>query len=401
MHATDTSKSVALLARPGQARDRLRQALDGAGVSVVLEADPNGLDASILSASGAAAVLVALEPAVEDALEALEPVLESPGLLVIFDEADVAARREGWEAQRWIRHLSAKLQGHDDVLPPGAENDISGQLQPGRPETPPQAHAGARLEQHLDEAAALAVDLPRDEPGLRLVEPAAASPAPPPLPPSLQVAPSWPEGGDAPVAVPPPLPDFRNLSLVELEPDAPAQAGQPAVKGVVLVLAGIGGPDAVRKLLGTLPAGFQPPVLVQLSLDGGRYDNLVKQMARVSPMPVTLAMPGDTIAAGTAYVLPDGVGVAQSGRGLRFIDAAPDSEAVAALPPAESAVLVLSGADPARMDAVLALSTRGALVAGQALDGCYDATAVKLLEAGGAELATPAGLAEQLVARWG
>lgn len=402
MPATDTSRPVALLARPGQARERLRHALDAAGVDVVLEADPNGLDAATLTAAGAGAVLVALEPAVEDALEALEPVLESPGLLVIFDEAELAARRDGWEAQRWIRHLSAKLHGHDDVLPPGREHDMSGELQPGRPEAPQQAHAGARLERHLDEAVALAMDLPRDEPGVPAAEPAAA-----PLPPPLPAMADWNLGGESPLAipppqaaVPPPLPDFSNLSLVELDAEAPA-TGPAAARGVVLVLAGIGGPDAVRKLLGALPAGFQPPVLVQLRLDGGRYDNLVKQMARVSPLPVLLAMPGDSVAAGSAYVLPDGVGVAAAGPGLRFIDVAPDDEAVAALPPAESAVLVLSGADPARMDAVLALSTRGALVAGQALDGCYDATAVRLLEAGGAELATPAGLAEQLVARWG
>ena len=68
--------------------------------------------------------------------------------------------------------------------------------------------------------------------------------------------------------------------------------------------------------------------------------------------------------------------------------------------PAESAVLVLSGADPARVDAILALASRGGHVAGQALEGCYDAAAVKLLAAGGAELGTPAQLAEWLTARW-
>jgi chemosensory pili system protein ChpB (putative protein-glutamate methylesterase) len=39
-------------------------------------------------------------------------------------------------------------------------------------------------------------------------------------------------------------------------------------------------------------------------------------------------------------------------------------------------------------------------VGGQALEGCYDATAVKLMAAGGVELGTPAQLAEQLVAHW-
>jgi len=402
VHATDTAKAVALLARPGPARERLRQALDGAGIPVVLEADPNGLDADTLAAAGAAAVLVALEPAVEDALEPLEAVLESPELLVIFDEADVAARREGWEAQRWIRHLSAKLYGHDDVLPPGRERDVSGELEPGLPQTPQQVHSGARLEPHLDEAQAWAPEIPSDE--LAGVGSAVPASAPPPLRPptewTLAADDEAPAVRPAAPATPPPLPDFSRLSLVELEPEVPA-AATAAARGAVLVLAGIGGPDAVRKLLAALPPDFPAPVLVQLRLDGGRYDNLVKQLARVAPMPVVLAMPGDPVAGGSAYVLPDGVGVDQGDRGLRFVEAGAGSEPVLALPPADSVVLVLSGADPARMEAVLALSTRGGLVAGQALDGCYDASAVRLLEAGGAELATPAGLAAQLVARLG
>lgn len=462
MPATDSSKAVALLAREGQARERLRQALDAAGGRVVLEADPVELDVATLAGAQVQAVLVALEPAVEDALVVLEPALEAPDLLVIFDEADLAARRDGWEAQRWIRHLAAKLHGHDDVLPPGREHDmdLSAQLQPGRPEAPVRAPVEASFNAHLDEAAGLAGGLPQDElvapaapaiPPLPPVEPAAsaipplppvaaaappalpdldpaqdidlvasweqvaAPPPPSPPPPAVPgwevvddafVAPAAPVAGAAPAAAapaggPPPLPDFSNLSLVDLEPVGLAAAAAPAARGAVLVLAGIGGPDAVRKLLGALPAGFQTPVLVQLRLDGGRYDNLVKQMARVSPVPVALAMPGDPVGAGSAYVLPDGVGVEQTSNGLRFIDAGPDHEPIAALPPAESAVLVLSGAEASRMDAVLALSTRGGYVAGQALDGCYDATAARMLEAGGGELAAPSALAAQLVARWG
>ncbi|MEE7547183.1 chemotaxis protein, partial [Xanthomonas sp. Kuri4-1] len=111
---------VALLGRAGPARERLREALALAGAQIVLEDDPAAVDAQTLSDAGPTAVLVALEPAIEDALEALEPALALPGVTVIFDEADLAVRREGWEAQRWARHLAAKLHGHGNVLPPGA-----------------------------------------------------------------------------------------------------------------------------------------------------------------------------------------------------------------------------------------------------------------------------------------
>ena len=406
MSANESRKPVALLARPGQARERLRQALDAAGALIVLEEDPTALDVATLAGAAPQAALVALEPVVEDALVALEPALEAPGLLVIFDEADLAARRDGWEAQRWIRHLAAKLHGHDDVLPPGREQeqDIGLQLEPGHPATPQQVHAAARFEPHLAEAEARAPELPQDRPGA----------TPPPLPAAdwslAEEAAVVPPAPAAPPA-PPPLPDFSRLELVELDDKATAAPGPAAAAaalpdafakppGAVLVIAGIGGPDAVRKLLVALPRGFKRPVLIQLRLDGGRYDNLVKQMARVSALPVLMAEAGQELSGARAYVLPEGVGVA-AGDGLRFVEVAGGDELVAALPPAESAVLLLSGADTARVDAALALATRGGHVAGQALEGCYDASAIRLLAAGGAELGSPAQLAEQLASRWG
>ena len=102
MHASDAHPllTVALLARSGPARDRLREALGHAGARVVLEDDPNTLDLQVLRDADPGAVLIALEPAIEDALERLDPVLGSPSLTLIFDEAELAARRDGWEAQR-------------------------------------------------------------------------------------------------------------------------------------------------------------------------------------------------------------------------------------------------------------------------------------------------------------
>ena len=81
----------------------------------------------------------------------------------------------------------------------------------------------------------------------------------------------------------------RRIASMGLVGDSPqlsarAQESKPDAchSGAVLVLAGIGGPDAVRQLLGALPAGFPRPVLVQQRLDGGRYDRLVAQMQRAT-----------------------------------------------------------------------------------------------------------------------
>lgn len=402
------TKRVALLARPGEARERLRVALHEAGAEIVLEDDPNSLDGAALGDSAPQVVLVALEPAIEDSLERFDSVLHDPSVAVIFDEAELAARRQGWEAQRWARHLAAKLHGHQDVLPPGREEEVTLQLEPGLPVTPAQLHEGAEIGLHLDEAADMALDLPRDDFAFTTSTPpsnfdqvvdadqwlrdaAPQAPAPPPLP-DLPAEPAV--ATPAPEAPKPKL----ELSLMELEPVGGASATR--VQGAVLVFAGIGGPDAVRKLLIELPEGFPKPVLVHLRLDGGRYDNLVRQMARIAHMPVALAEAGTPADAGTIYVMPGDVVPMVDGGVVSFRPGAVISGVIAQLPPQDSAVLLLSGSDTVLVDAAAALARNGGLVLGQSQEGCYDPAAPKALAARGGELGTPAQLAQRLTDRW-
>ena len=430
--------SVALLARTGPARERLREALVQAGASVVLEEDPNTLQADTLRGAGAAAVLVALEPAIEEALERLDPVLASPALTLIFDEAELAARREGWEAQRWARHLVAKLHGHQDVLPPGSEQEGVLDLEPGLPVTPAELHADAPLDFHVREAFDAAPEVPADglyparegyseplslEEALAAIQAAESSPAPAPAPaappPVPATAPpaavghhsSWSlvEADDAPVATEraTPVEDAQEvptadihtggLSLVELEPELPPSDAAP---GAVLVLAGIGGPDALRRLLASLPAGLAVPVLVYMRLDGGRYGNLVKQMARVSALPVLLAESDQPVVAGNAYILPDDVGVGVQNRGLHFT-ADVEGVQISALPASHSAVVMLSGADARLVDDALSLAVAGGWVAGQTGEGCYDPIAASAVVAAGMAAGDPPQLAAALAERWG
>ncbi|MGH8080728.1 MAG: hypothetical protein ACREP7_09140, partial [Lysobacter sp.] len=117
----EAERRVVLLARAGVACERLRGALAEAGAQLVLEGDPTVLDPAALDAADPDVVVVVLDPAAEDALDRFENVLIDPSIEVIFEEAELAASREGWDAARWARHLSAKLNRHDDVLPPGRE----------------------------------------------------------------------------------------------------------------------------------------------------------------------------------------------------------------------------------------------------------------------------------------
>ncbi|HGM7310595.1 TPA: chemotaxis protein CheB [Stenotrophomonas maltophilia] len=432
---TQAAPAVALLARPGAARERLREALSHADVQLVLEDDPNSLEPQLLQDARPQIVVIALEAAIEDALERLESVLSAPGLTLVFDEAELAARRDGWEAQRWGRHLAAKLHGHQQVLPPGAEDEPSLQLEPGHPAPAPAPQEEA-LQPHLDQALSWADEVPADslysppaqlhepialEQALAALQPVVSEPlqapalpslaepvaAAPPLPPVSFDHTAWSlveDEADASAtgphhaAVEAPLPSFDtgHLSLVDLDAAAPVSARA----GSLLVLAGIGGPDALRRLLGALPPSLSVPVLVHMRLDGGRYGNLVKQMARVSPLPVQLAEAGQRATPGEVHVLADDIGVQAASDGLHFVSDA-QGIAIAALPADHTALVLLSGADLAHVGPALDLAAAGAWVAGQVGEGCYDPAAATAVVAAGMVAGEPQELAQAIAARWG
>lgn len=582
---------VALLARAGEARGQLRRALDEFGAELVLEADPNELEAGQLAGSGATTVLVSVEPAVESALERLEAVLLAPGLTVLYDEAETTARLQGWDLNRWARHLAAKLLGKD-VLPPGAEPaphaEAAEHLVAAPLPTPSALAAGARIEDYTAElgqmaaavpSAELPSDLPQPEPrpggegeppawaappaaegdpgalalddaalaqalgatdappperepasaaepqrlpdeaidlsGLELIDdPAEAVPPPPSVsllsakeirfdasvieveeltlseeelaafgelgaPLAAEVAGAGPEGEEAleldedlaklaasldenlealsiepvaeePLAAPreerPPPPDvshlrlddgaapletpaatrprfdFSGLSLelapVDETPAAPLPAAAPAAPPpaldighlslapladaggeaaaavrTVLVLSGIGGPDAVRQLVRALPASFPGAVLLKQNLDGGRHDRFVEQLAKISRLPVALSEPHETPPGNAVRVLPDGASAAGALSFPKEGGVAALVEAVAAL---DGAIVVLSGADEAAIEPLKAAMAGGVRVLVQDPASCFDGKVAGVLREAGAPAVPAADLAARL-----
>lgn len=659
--AKDASARVVLLARPGKAADNLAEALRQAGAELVLIADPTTSDEVTVRAHDPQVVLVALEPSIEHALDRLDGLLIDPALTVIYDEADLAAHRAGWDAARWVRHLSAKIRHDDNVLPPGTESDHDWQPSPGQIPKPAAAYVDVDLAQFTREAVASADSVPSDgmqsEPGhaargvftddllsvdapvLDTAAPLAVAPAPSPpafgiesfelesfdiaAPDAAQAPSARPEfedldfaapatdrrpgegdgislegmslesmslesmqlesmsldsltfegadsdineidsvqlestaietvlfddsalhrlpgepavssvtpmtldddaffldalaasdaapldggvqpmdlggrfdttldfeadtdfesaaasgGAATPAGVPrtpetvlsfdeliaqsiaqaqsaaqsgqsagvadgqadsspgsllgdlslAPVDDapalvrtpavaprthdlsalearISSLSLVDLDEDLSAQSGAAGfrgeVTGVVLVEAGLGGPDPARQLLASIPAQFPAVVLVRLHLQGGRYDRLVAQMERASALPVALAQAGGGAHPGTIYFLPDGIGLAARGEGLEFTaDGAPAADMFDALPAGHSAVVFLSGSDPQLVDTAMAASGRGALVVAQSAEDCYDGTACAELRKRGAASGLPPELAARLASRW-
>ena len=184
------------------------------------------------------------------------------------------------------------------------------------------------------------------------------------------------------------------LSLVD--PDSYGHGNPP---GLVLIEAGLGGPDAVRQLLASLPAGFPKAILIRLPLDGGRYDRLVKQMMRATAAPVSVAEAGQQVVAGSIHFVPPGLGLRAAGAGWVF-DAGQTLDAAALLPAGDSAIVFLSGADSALVPLVAGGSWNGLVLGQTPDDGCYDPAAARAAIEAGAAHGSPAELAGRLCDRW-
>lgn len=565
---------VALLARPGDARDQLRRALAELGAQLVAEGDPAELDPGTVAGGKPNVVLVSLEPAVEESLERFDDLFAAPGVDVMYDDAEVTRGLDGWDLARWARHLAAKLVG-TDVLPPPPSNadhlpvvDLS--MEPGAPRTPAQEMDHEKLEDYAAESLDLSEWVPTNPSLAAEPVPAAAEPAPAVEPepeavidldlgdleqalgrvdapveaarqtepeiqdlefdassfdidlsalpdenapmPTLDEADALDFSDDAAAEAPlladvdldaAPVsfssfseddlahtggvdddvaalaaqleafeaqdqrqaalePDFAtdfgtsddvpsaaapasgaptaapsaggsmfgSLELVPMEgsesaeaaaapPEVPTPAfrapaaaasltlaaegsthGNGATRGVLLVLAGLGGPDAVRQLLSALPPTLPVPVLLYQHLDTGKHDRLVGQLAKASGLPLDLAVEGKLAFPGRVSVLQPGVGVSHHDNSFEFTAVSGLADVVSALPAADSVVLVLSGADPSVVPAVLALKDAGAVVLAQDPAICFDAVASEQVIAAGAVSAGHAELARLTIDCW-
>ena len=448
---------IALLARPGAAHDRLHAVIQEAGGDCVFDGDPTTVEPDALVSTRPQLVLVALDPQVEEVLERFDDLLFDPSVDVVYEEAELAASREGWEVARWQRHLVAKLQRHRDVLPPGREpeddpDDALPQVAGDTAADPATAVAGREADPEPSLAAGIQADadpaptagveatpspfdpvLAEGE-GLEQDGPVGVSPEQldaeelpsfewslSPGPEGAGIGQDGPAAGEDPAGdeirvgdsgftqpLTEPADDAASkgrfeldlellesrISGLELVQDTPPG---PGPVGAVLVLAGIGGPDAVRQLLGALPAGLPRPVLVHQQLDGARYDKLVAQMRRVSTLPVELGQPGHALSPGVVHVIPPDLGLEPGPDGFRFKERA---GLVDVLPAADSAVVLLSGSDPALVDGLMKQRLAGALVLGQVAEGCYDPAASQALGSRGGETDTPVNLAARIAARW-
>lgn len=202
----------------------------------------------------------------------------------------------------------------------------------------------------------------------------------------------------AKVEVPKPVatPVFKtsSLSLEAIEGDAPVEKQLSGI-GAILILAGMGGPDAVRQLLKALPGSLNVPVLLYQHLEVGKHDRLVAQLEKVSNLPVYLAVQGMVAEPGKVAVIPVGIGLDFVGNELYFGGAESQQALVESLPAKHSVVVVLSGAANETAAAAAHVQSQGGLALAQDPTNCFEPGAAEsLVKLGGktAEIPALAGL---------
>jgi chemotaxis response regulator CheB len=186
-----------------------------------------------------------------------------------------------------------------------------------------------------------------------------------------------------------------SLDTLDEEPSVATGGGA----GMVLIIAGMGGPDAVRQMLSSLPESMPVPVLLYQHLEVGKYERLVDQLAKISHIPVHLAIDGSKPKSGQLSVMPAGMSARADGDSIRF-GAGSLNELIGALPAKNSVVVLLSGADAALVPSVRAVDQAGGLTLAQDPDSCFDPAAAIALKRLGSQTFPALGLARQVAARW-
>jgi hypothetical protein len=380
--------------------------------------DTGGL--ALVDEAGSAPADAEAKPDAADTRGASLETIDTGGLS-LADDADLAALNASFEAGR----ASASAREEDPAM------SLDDLLRTSQPETAatqpgePTANAAS-----APTAVAASTPAATDLSGLSLMDMDADHSAPAAQPAAKKPALDLDLGGlsltpmdEAQVAAPASKPAAKaasigdtlgGLSLAPIDEEAESTDAKPAAsvktqelpvmrvaEGLIAVIAGLGGPDAVRQFLSALPDDLPVPVLLWQHLDAGKHDRLAQQLEKATRLPVYLARPGEAAHPGEVGVVSNGLLVAKDG-GLRFAPGSggPSQALASALNDPATVVVVLSGAEAAIVQSAKAHVAHGGKVLVQAPMTCFDATAASALDGSGAIVGMPAELATHASARW-
>lgn len=100
--------------------------------------------------------------------------------------------------------------------------------------------------------------------------------------------------------------DFNPAAMTPARAHHRAAPLQQGISRVIVLCASIGGPDALRSFLGSIPAGFPALFVVVQHLENGFFERLAQQLQKTSTLPVRVPLPGLPARDGEVLVVSSG-----------------------------------------------------------------------------------------------
>ncbi len=196
--------------------------------------------------------------------------------------------------------------------------------------------------------------------------------------------------------------DFdRLIAGLSLEP-GPDLPERKAGRGIVVLLAGIGGPDALRRFLSALDSTLPVPIAIRQHLDQGNHDRLLPQIAKASRQAVLMAREGAAARGGEVSLLPDRIVLQADADQVPTFASGRESELFSGLSTlgADLVLVALSGAPAALVASALNCARSGAVLLAQNPEECFDSEVAQRFVEGGAKADTPERLARMVMEHW-
>ncbi len=110
--------SIALLYTDEALLAHVDEALTTMSAPIVYRAPLAQADqAALMNARPAIALINLDDGGCDERLDAVTAWLDGAGVPIVFNDAEISRKLEGWARARWARHLAAKLRGSEDVYP--------------------------------------------------------------------------------------------------------------------------------------------------------------------------------------------------------------------------------------------------------------------------------------------
>ncbi len=150
------------------------------------------------------------------------------------------------------------------------------------------------------------------------------------------------------------------------------------LKPLLLVISGLGGPAAMRTLLGSVPATFNGIIVISHDIDSMQLPKLRDQLQKISKIPMLTLETDEFLKNGNIYVLSKQQTIQTTALGYQCIAGQSLSAYILQMDPNVD-ILVLSGADALLSQALIQVSSLLSNIHVQAPEDCFEPSLAQLL----------------------